>query len=334
MPKIIAETAWHHEGDYTFMQQLVSAILRDSKADIVKLHITLNFDEYMHKSHDSYNLLSRWLFNENQWSELVKAIKLSNKELMLLVNDSEAIDFASKVNPNYIELHSSCLNVPHLQNAVNSKFKSDVKIVLGVGGSTLDEIENAVNIFSNRETILMFGFQNYPTSYSDVNLKKILKIQSMYNKCLFGYADHTAWNSDDNELISLLVAANNMDYVEKHVTYKYGEERTDFSAAVSIDMFNSLSKKLEKLESLKGNGSTDLNDAEKNYSIYGPNKMAGIAKKNIGKGQVLMSEDIYFSRINKKTSMSQVDLKNKIGEKLKKNIAENDVFDHQHFKQE
>ena len=206
--------------------------------------------------------------------------------------------------------------------------------MLGVGGSTLDEIENAVNIFSNRETILMFGFQNYPTSYSDVNLKKILKIQSMYNKCLFGYADHTAWNSDDNELISLLVAANNMDYVEKHVTYKYGEERTDFSAAVSIDMFNSLSKKLEKLESLKGNGSTDLNDAEKNYSIYGPYKMAGIAKKNIGKGQVLMSEDIYFSRINKKTSMSQVDLKNKIGEKLKKNIAENDVFDHQHFKQE
>ena len=55
----------------------------------------------------------------------------------------------------------------------------------------------------------MFGFQNYPTSLSDINLRKIPR-QSMYKECLFGYADHTAWNSEDNELVSILVAANNM----------------------------------------------------------------------------------------------------------------------------
>ena len=33
MPKIIAETAWHHEGDYQFMQNLVRGITNDTKAD-------------------------------------------------------------------------------------------------------------------------------------------------------------------------------------------------------------------------------------------------------------------------------------------------------------
>jgi N,N'-diacetyllegionaminate synthase len=77
---------------------------------------------------------------------------------------------------------------------------------------------SALNIFKSRETILMFGFQNYPTKYEDVNLSKIKKIQSLYPNKLFGYADHTAWNEPNNELITLLVASNNMSYVEKHVT--------------------------------------------------------------------------------------------------------------------
>ena len=50
----------------------------------------------------------------------------------------------------------------------------------------------------------------------------------MYKECLFGYADHTAWNSEDNELVSILVAANNMSFIEKHVTNEFGKERTDF----------------------------------------------------------------------------------------------------------
>ena len=46
MTKLIAETAWHHEGDYDFMKNLVTSICKLSKADIVKFHITLDLDEY------------------------------------------------------------------------------------------------------------------------------------------------------------------------------------------------------------------------------------------------------------------------------------------------
>ena len=43
--KLIAETAWHHDGDFVFMERLVANILEKSKLDILKMHITLDFDE-------------------------------------------------------------------------------------------------------------------------------------------------------------------------------------------------------------------------------------------------------------------------------------------------
>ena len=49
------------------------------------------------------------------------------------------------------------------------------KIVIGVGGCTVKEIEEAVKFFHLRDIVLMFGFQNYPTKYEDVNLLKIRK---------------------------------------------------------------------------------------------------------------------------------------------------------------
>ena len=67
MIKLIAETAWHHEGDYLFMKQLVTRICETSSSDIVKLHITLDLDEYMSKDHDSYKTLKSWMLSAKQW---------------------------------------------------------------------------------------------------------------------------------------------------------------------------------------------------------------------------------------------------------------------------
>ena len=52
MTKLIAETAWHHEGDFIFMKDLVTKICETSNADIVKFHISLDLEEYMSKDQD------------------------------------------------------------------------------------------------------------------------------------------------------------------------------------------------------------------------------------------------------------------------------------------
>ena len=61
--KLIAETAWHHDGEFSFMEHLLDTILNQSKADVVKMHVTLDFDEYMDSSHSIYNDLKGKLFS-------------------------------------------------------------------------------------------------------------------------------------------------------------------------------------------------------------------------------------------------------------------------------
>ena len=331
MIKLIAETAWHHEGDFLFMKKLVTRICETSSADIVKLHITLDLDEYMSKDHDSYETLKSWMLSAKQWEELIGIVRDNSKELMLLLNDTKAIDFASKFNPEMVEMHSVCLNVPRLQKAIHENIDKNAKVVFGIGGCTIEEVKKAVQFFRDRELVLMFGFQNYPTKYEDVNLAKIRKIQTLYFGKKFGYADHTAWDESNNELITLLVSANGMDFIEKHVTTEYGMKRCDYSAAISIEQLNILYEKIKLIDKLYGNGSMQLNKAEQDYSTYGPMKMAALAKHDLNKGAKLTINDVHFCRTSQFTGMSQIDLLKVIGNKLVEDIKINQVIDWKHI---
>ncbi|TLS66737.1 hypothetical protein FEF65_09460 [Mariprofundus erugo] len=326
MIKLIAETAWHHEGNFEFMKDLVSRICSESRSDIVKMHVTLDLDEYMSRDHAAYDTLKAWMLSVLQWEELINIVKSSGKGLMLLLNDTTAIKFAAQFTPDLVELHSVCLNVPRLQKAVNQYLSPDVPVVIGVGGSSIQEIDAAVEAFSDRRTILMFGFQNYPTKYEDVNLAKIRKLQSLYSRLEYGYADHTAWNHENNELVTLLVAANGMGYVEKHVTTVYGKERCDYSAAISIEMLNQLSEKLKLLNQLAGNGSIGLNKGEQDYSVYGPMKMAAVATKDIKQGTELTVDLFDFRRTSQSGGLSQLDALSAVGKTVEKDISASNVI--------
>jgi N,N'-diacetyllegionaminate synthase len=333
MTKLIAETAWHHEGDYSFMKNLVTKICELTKADVVKLHITLDIDEYMSKDHEAYDTLKSWMLAPNQWEELIRIIRNSGKDIMLLLNDTKAVNFASKFNPEFVELHSVSLNVPRLQSAVKKIIDKKSTLVIGIGGCSLEEVEAAIESFDDYKTLLMFGFQNYPTRYKDVNLKKIRRIQSLYPNHIYGYADHTAWNEKLNQLITLMVASNGMDFVEKHVTTAYGEKRCDFSAAISIEQFNQLHEKIKLLNSIAGTGELSLNKAEEEYSVYGPMKMAALAKRNLVKGTKIQIKDFHFCRTSQVTTMSQLDLLNSKGNTLTNDLKINHVMDWKYFRE-
>ncbi|WP_440681197.1 N-acetylneuraminate synthase family protein [Candidatus Pelagibacter sp. HIMB1623] len=329
--KLIAETAWHHEGDFLFMKNLINEITSKTSADIIKMHITLNFDEYMDSSHKLYKKLKSMIFNNYQWKELISIAREGNKEIMLLLNDTNAIEFGLSLNPEYVEIHSVCLNDLFMLEKLKKNIQKETKIVLGVGGSSIQEIENAIKFLNHSNIILMFGFQNYPTIYEDVNLNKIKKIMKFFPKFEYGYADHTSWNNENNELITLLGAASGMKYIEKHVTTHYGENRIDWSAAISIKMFNDLSNKIKILKELNGSGLIDMNESEKKYSIFGPMKKAAILNQNIKKGDLFLKDMIKFSRTNEISDMSQLDVIQSFGKKISRDLKEGTVLKIKHF---
>lgn len=330
--KLIAETAWHHQGDFEFMRNLVQKICVSTDADIVKMHVTLDFDEYMDKNHSAYGLLKEWLFDRDQWLELIDLVRVSGKELMLLLNDKSAIEFGISQDPEYVEIHSVCLNDIFLLDALKKRLTDKITMVLGVGGTDIYEIEHALNYINHPNILLMFGFQNYPTVYKDVNLNKIRRTMDLFRGADFGYADHTAWNNPLNELITLLGAASGMSYVEKHVTTKYGEERADWSAAISIEMFNALHEKLQVLNDLNGSGSLEMNQGELDYSIFGPMKKAAMFNRDVKTGEMFSREMVEFKRTSEVTDMSQIDIVKYFGKELSRDMSAGEIVKRKSFK--
>lgn len=319
--KIIAETAWHHDGDIHFFKELVKSISTKTEADYVKFHITLNLDEYMHSDYPAYGWAKERIFLKKQWIEIFKIAIDNGKKLMLLFNDKEAIDFGMKHNPELVEIHSVCLNDIKLLNHLSLKINHNTQVVLGVGGSDLYEIENAIGLIDSRNFILMHGFQNYPTKYEDINFNKIRKIIGLFPEFKHGYADHTAWDNKNNTIITLMGAALGIDYVEKHVSIVTGEGRPDWQSAVSINKFIEVQENLKILSRANGDGLLKLNDGEKTYSTFGPMKKAAILNKDVKKGEKLELNTFEFKRTVQNSDLSQLKIIEYIGHKFSRRLS-------------
>lgn len=312
--KLIAETAWHHDGDFEFFLNLVEAICLQTKSDYVKYHITLDVDEYMSKDHPAYSWAKERVFSIQQWEEVFFNTKAHGKKLMLLFNDRKAIEFGMQFNPELVEIHSVCLNdIKLLESLKNNIENKSTKIVLGVGGTDLYEIEHAIDFLDSQNIVMMHGFQNYPTKYEDINFLKMKKIMDLYPEFDHGYADHTIWNHENNVFITIMGAALGMHFVEKHVTTQPGVERTDWQAAVSIERFIEIQDKMEVLKEANGNGLLKMNEGEQSYSTYGVMKKAAILNADVNKGETLTLEKIDFKRTGQSSDLSQHDVLKKLG---------------------
>ncbi len=310
--KLIAETAWHHDGDFDFFRKLVEEISKKTNTDYIKFHITLDVDEYMHTDHPGYSWAKERVFTVKQWDEIFNLVLDNNKKLMLLFNDKLAIDFGMKYNPELVEIHSVCLNDINLLNHLSNKINSETKVVLGVGGTDIYEVESAIQILGSNNIILMHGFQNYPTKYEDINFSKIRRLMRMYSNYGHGYADHTAWDNEYNTLITLLGASLGVDYIEKHTTIETGEGRTDWQAAIDLETFNKLSDKLSIFKQANGDGYLKMNEGEKAYSTFGIMKKAAILTKDVKEGDALTLDNFSFKRTGQSSDLSQLEVLNNI----------------------
>ena len=197
-PYIIGETAYNHEGDMKYLHNMIDDIA-DLNLNAIKFHLLLDPASYMQKSHPLISDVKKWIFTEKKWGDIFDYSKNRNLDIIALCDDVESIEYINKNRSDVsaIELHASGLNDWFLLNEA-SKFNGI--IILGIGGSTIDEIEYAINILKNtgkNEIILMYGFQSYPTNYTDINLSKMLKIKNLFDLPV-GYADHTAFNDTNN----------------------------------------------------------------------------------------------------------------------------------------
>jgi sialic acid synthase SpsE len=326
-PYIIGEVAYNHEGDIDYLFKMINDIA-ELKLNAIKFHMLLNPESYMQKRHPIIHKLKNWIFNKKQWDEIINYSNKKNLDVFVLCDDVESIEYIleNNINITAIELHATGLNDYFLLNAVSG---FDKQIILGVGGSTIDEINFAIDFLKNKgknNILLMYGFQSYPTKYTDINLSKMLKIRDLF-KLPIGYADHTAFDDSNNEIISCMAAMMGLNILEKHYTPDYGMERIDYHAAVGKMQILKIKKLMELALKVCGNGNLKMSEAELEYGNTGPMKKAIVAKKKIKKGEKLSFDNLWFKRTENESPLKQNQFLQLIGLKSTKDIEEDEIID-------
>lgn len=328
-PYYIAETAFHHEGDDQFLLKLINDI-HHLDFNAYKFHLLFDLNNYIIKEHEANKVLRDIQIGKEDWLSLFEVVKNHNKEIVLLCNDLESLKFSNSLQNEYpisaVELHSTGLNDIYL---LEESLNFNKTIILGVGGSTFDEIKYAIDFLTSNgknDILLMHGFQNYPTNYEDVNFRRLDLLKKAFNLPL-GYADHTDPLDPKNELISILPIIKETYIIEKHVTNVFGEKRIDSQAAISIDQFEKIIDLGNSIYKTIGESAFNLSTAELNYGNTGPMKKALVANKPIKKGEELTREHIAFKRTEKSSSLLQKDFNKLLGSIAVVDINEDEILD-------
>jgi len=324
---VIGETAYNHEGDIKYLYKMIDDIA-ELKLNAIKFHMLLNPESYMQKKHALIEESKKWTFSKNQWSEIIDYSNKKGLEIIVLCDDVESIEYIleNNINITAIELHATGLNDYFLLDAV-SKFNK--QIILGVGGSTIDEIAYAIDFLKSKEKnniLLMYGFQSYPTKYTDINLSKMLKIRDLF-KLPIGYADHTAFDDANNKIISCMAAITGINILEKHYTPDYGIERIDYHAAVGKMQMLKIIELMKLALKVYGNGNLKMSKAEIEYGNTGPMKKAIVAKKDIKKGEKLSLDNLLFKRTVEESPIKQNQFLQLIGLRALHDIEEDEIVD-------
>lgn len=328
-PYIIGETAYNHEGDYNYLKRMVKDI-GDIGLNAVKFHLLLQLEDYLQKDHPLIEKMKKWIFSKNEWKKIFKLADELDLDIINLCDDIESLRFINNqvnIDIKAIEIHASSLNDYYLLKAA-SNFSG--KVILGIGGSTLDEIESAVRILqenNKRDILLIYGFQSYPTNYKDINLSKLLKIKELFELPV-GYADHTGYDDENNVDISVMCAAMGINILEKHYSPEPGVERIDYQSAVGKKKMNEIKRKMDLYLSVYGDGNLSLSESELKYGNTGPMKKAIVARKNIKPGEKLNTDNLWFKRTESETNINQTEFKNLLGLEAKETIKKDEIVDY------
>lgn len=313
-PFLIGETAFHHQGDATFLRQLIQEGI-NCGVDALKFHLLFDLSDYFISNHAAYSALQNLMIPAEEWKQLHLEIKQSGVAPIYLCNDVAALQWVNSLPRGEVpavEIHATGINdIFLLQEA--SRFKGTV--IIGTGGSSLDEVEFAVSFLRDRgctDIFLMHGFQNYPTDYKDINFSRMHLLRNTFNLPV-GYADHTDPKDELNAHISCLALAAGFNVLEKHFTHVPEEKRVDAQAAVSTNQLKSIRNMMNSTWLTKGQDPLAMSAAERKYGDTGPNKKAIVARKAMPKGHLVTLEDIAYKRTNASVPFKQKDVHLLIG---------------------
>jgi sialic acid synthase SpsE len=257
---IIAEIGINHRGDINIAKQLIDSAVR-SGVDAVKFQTYITEQRAPKGNDEVFKILKDLELPFEAFKELRDHAKQYDVDFFSTPFDKESVEYLESIGTDLYKIASFDIVNHQLLREVA---KTGKPVIMSVGMSNLDEIEDAYNILKEGtdSIAILHCISSYPTIEKDSNLSNIYKIQERYD-CIIGQSDHT------NDIkVPIYAAAAGAQILEKH--FKIDEEFECIDSPVSITevQMKGLVEEVRGLEKIFGHESFGLREAEKGIEIF------------------------------------------------------------------
>lgn len=170
--------------------------------------------------------------------------------------DLPSLEFILKHEVPFIKIPSPKLTESEI---LKECARSGKPIVLSTGMSTVQEIDDAVNLLekhSSGDYALMHTNSTYPTPPEEINLLTIKFLKERY-RCIVGYSGHEY----DLEP-SVIAVALGAKIIERHITLDHNMWGSDHFASLEFHAMDMLYKRIKNIDVILGNGIKKLSQKE------------------------------------------------------------------------
>ena len=197
--------------------------------------------------------------------------------------DNSAVDLLEKLNtPAYKIASYEILDIPLIKYCAST----GKPIILSTGIATLTDIERAVEAcyaVGNNSIIILKCVSQYPTPYSDLNLKTIPHMAEAFN-CITGLSDHSMGSAVDVAAVSL-----GAKIIEKHLTLRRADGGADGAFSMEPQEFAQMVTDVHNIEQALGHVTYELTEAQKR----GRNNARSLyAVEDIKAGEIFTKENV------------------------------------------
>lgn len=292
---IIAEMACSHDGSAELAHTIIDGA-GQAGADAIQFQIWQP-ENQMVPVHPSFPLLKQLELSATVWTELRDYVRrhYPAMEIVACVYDKDAADFAFGLGVNAFKIHAADITNPELLEHVAAKGK---RIDLSVGGSSLDEIAQAIHAIRRTSDIpiwLMYGIQNFPTDTGAVHLAFMRKLADLFELSV-GYQDHTLAEHPGAFWLPAAAIGMGIMITEKHITHDRSKKGADHQAALNPSEFKTFVEMVRTLEQSLGLSTPrQLTPDDLKYRTYSRKSL--VALQAIEAGQTIHGDAVGARRV-------------------------------------
>lgn len=200
------------------------------------------------------NYKHRIEFNKNQYDEIDSYCRTRKISWSASPWDLDSVKFLKKYDIPYIKFPSPLLTDLELLRYCKTLNK---KIILSTGMSTLDEIDDAVEVLRGSEFALLHCNSTYPAPINQLNLRVIQTLKNRYG-CEVGYSGHEYGLV--TTMASIYLGAT---IIERHITLDRTMWGTDQMCSVEPHGLIKLVRGIRELSLALGSDKVIVTDGEK-----------------------------------------------------------------------